>query len=497
MNQGGRVIGAFVRGGLTVAAGLLLFAGQNHVAQAQSIFCPSAIPSQPGIALSNGTCTNGKTGALSTASLSSETLSELSESTTEAATSTVGNALSARRQTERDRCSDGFERVNGVCRRSAAPERPAAAPTQTTEVKRTPAPNAAPSPRPERRNAAPRVATRPAPFYKAPPPPLEQGVRYAAWAQVIGDYERRTGTSGTSIICCTGGGMAGGIPNPLLQNVQSRGAMVGVLGGADGTLRDVWGQNDAVIVGALSGYLSSDVRLTATSTSSNPTNVGNGQSTLNAHLEGPSAGAYITYFNDRFSGDLTFRADFLNLSESFNETLAFTANVMNNVPSPPATLFPFAGSGSTRLNNYTTSGNVNYRIPVSTISWIEPTTGFQFTQSDYDASAAALGLTNGHLVRVQGGARYGIEYYWGAAKLTTTVTGLAYDDVNITGGFIQNVAFGANGLIINDEGLLRGQGILAFNLAYANGVSLYAQGDVRGGKDLFGAGGKGGIRVTW
>jgi hypothetical protein len=270
--------------------------------------------------------------------------------------------------------------------------------------------------------------------------------------------------------------------------------MVGVLGGADGTFRNVWAQSDAVIVGVLSGYLSSDVRLTTTSTSSAPSNVGNGQSTLDAHLAGASAGAYVTYFNDRFSGDLTFRADFLNLSESFNEILAFTVN--KNAPGS-GVLFPFAGAGSTRLNNYTTNGNVNYRVPVSTISWIEPTMGFQYTQSDYDASAAALGLTNGHLVKLQGGARYGIEYYWGPAKLTTTVTGLVYEDVSITGGFIQNVAFGTNGLIINDQGLLRGQGILALNLAYANGVSLFAQGDVRGGKDLFGGGGKGGVRVMW
>jgi hypothetical protein len=267
--------------------------------------------------------------------------------------------------------------------------------------------------------------------------------------------------------------------------------MVGVLGGADSTFRNVWAQNDAVIVGVLSGYLSSDARLTTTSTSST-NNVGNGQSTLDAHLEGASAGAYITYFNDRFSGDLTFRADFLSLSESFNEILAFTANA-----GIPATLFPFAGSGSTRLNNYTTTGNVNYRIPVSAISWIEPTAGFQFTQSDYDASAAALGLTNGHLVRLQGGARYGVEYYWGPAKLTMTVTGLVYEDVSVTGGFIQNAAFGTNGLIINDQGLLRGQGILGANLAYANGVSLFAQGDVRGGKDLLGGGGKGGFRIMW
>jgi Autotransporter beta-domain len=258
--------------------------------------------------------------------------------------------------------------------------------------------------------------------------------------------------------------------------------------------------NDAVILGALGGYMSSDVRLTTTSTSTTA-NVKNGASTLNAHLEGPSAGAYLTYFNDRFSGDVTFRADFLSLSESFVDVLGFTVNA---TAGPPVTVITgtgvqsvFAGSGSTRLNNYTTTGNVNYRIPLSLTSWIEPTAGVQYTMSDYDASAAALGLTNGNLVKLQAGARFAIESLWGAGKLTTTVTGLAYDDVIVTGGFIQNVAFGNNALIINDQGLLRGQGILAFNLAYASGISLFAQGDVRGGKDLFGAGGKGGIRFQW
>ena len=273
-----------------------------------------------------------------------------------------------------------------------------------------------------------------------------------------------------------------------------------MLGGVDETFRNVSSANDAVIIGLLAGYMSSNMQLITTSISTTA-NVKNGVSTLNAHLEGPSAGAYLTYFNDRFSGDLTFRADFINLSESFVDVLGFSVNA---TPGPPVTVIPgtgmqsvFAGAGSTRLNNYTTTGNVNYRIPVTMASWIEPTAGVQYTVSDYDASAAALGLSNGYLVKLQAGARYGMEYLWGAAKLTTTVTGLAYDDVVVTGGFIQNVAFGNNALIINDQGLLRGQGILAFNLAYANGVSVFAQGDVRGGKDLFGAGGKGGVRFQW
>lgn len=511
---------AAARALLAGTAGLLVAALHDRPAQAQSIFCPGAIPSQSGIALQNGTCTNGVTGAFSNAALASEALSDLSQSTTQQASATVGTALGVRRQTELERCPEGFERVNGVCQRTPAAEpapAPASAPpAPATLVQSTPAPVAPAAParsgaapagtatepaaRPPRRPPPPRVAAkRPAPLYKAPPPPpLEPAVRLATWVQGFGDYERRTGTSSSSILCCTGLG-TGGVPNPLALSGQSIATMGGVLGGADATFRNFWFTNDGVILGVLTGYESSDVRLTTTSTSSTAT-VGNGSSALSAHLEGPSAGAYVTYFNDRFSTDLTFRADFLSLSESFNDSLAYTANVFPGT----TTLIPgtgtsqtFAGSGSTKLNNYTTNGNLNYRIPLTAISWVEPTTGFQFTQSDYDASAAALGLTNGHLVRVQGGARYGIQTFWGNAALTTTLTGLLYDDVSVTGGFIQSVAFGNNALIINDQGLLRGQGILAFNLAFANGVSLFAQGDVRGGQDLFGAGGMGGVRVSW
>jgi hypothetical protein len=491
---------------LALGAGWLFFAAPTQSAQAQAIFCPSSIPNQSGIALSQGTCTNGPTatgtGAFSNAALASQALSDLSQSTTQQASATVETTLGVRRQVEQERCAEGFERVNGMCQRIVSAEPPPApppavpsptlsAPAGPAQSSLAPAPNAKPA-TPRRAATAPRVATRAAPIYKAPP--LQPAVRFATWVEGFGDYERRSGTSSTSIVCCQG---VGGQPNTLLLTGDSRANLGGVLGGYDATFRNVGAANDAVIVGALGGYMSSDVRLITTSISTKPANVPNGGSTLNAHLEGPSAGAYVTYFNDRFSGDLTFRADFLSLSESFVDILGFTLNAN---PLPVLGTFvqsAFAGSGSTRLNNYTTTGNVNYRVPLSMTSWIEPTAGVQYTLSDYDESAAALGLSNGSLVKVQAGARYGMESLWGTMKLTTTVTGLAYDDVIETGGFIQNVAFGTNALIINDEGLLRGQGILALNLAYASGISVFAQGDVRGGKDLFGVGGKGGIRFQW
>jgi hypothetical protein len=302
-------------------------------------------------------------------------------------------------------------------------------------------------------------------------------VRFAAWIEGLGDFEHRTGVGETAVR-----------GNTIFLNGDSRATMGGVLGGTDATIRNVFSANDLFIVGASTGYLSSDVRLITTSISGVPAVIGNGASTLTAHVEGPSLGAYATYLNGPLSGDLTFRADFLSLSESFNDTLAFT-----NIGAPSSV----TGSGSTQLINYTTFGNLNYRFPATVFSWIEPTVGFQYTYSDYDASAAALGLSNGDLFKVQGGLRFGLETFLGNAKLTTSLTGLAYEDVLVSGGFIQNIAFGSNALIINDQGLLRGQGILAFNLAYDNGVSLFAQGDVRGGKDLFGAGGRGGVRIQW
>jgi Autotransporter beta-domain len=490
----------------TVGAGLLLLGSQSDFADAQqSAFCPTSSGAQSGIVFSGGECTNrpgnnfvpGGTGAFSNTALASQLVSEQSESTTQAASTTVSSALNTRRETERDRCAEGFERVGGSCQRIAAAKPPTEAPRQKlpvstatmTEPGTEPARSGkvAPTARPRPATAAPRVATQPAPVYKALPPPVEPAVRYATWVEGISDYLRQSGTSSS-----TGNPADGAV---LALNAVSRATMGGVLGGADATFRAVWAPNDVLIVGALTGYLSSNVRLTTTSTTLTPAIVGSGSATLNSQLQGPSAGAYVTYFIDRFSGDLTFRADLLNVSESWNDNLAFSLLPKQPTGSAvPGPNVPYANSGSTQLNAYSTTGNLNYRIPVSTISWLEPTAGFLYVQSDYASGAAALGLFDGHLAKVQGGLRYGIEYFWGPAKLTTTVTGLAYEDVSITG---QNLAFATNGLILNDQGLLRGQGILALNLAYANGVALFAQGDVRGGKDLFGAGGKGGIRVTW
>ena len=136
----------------------------------------------------------------------------------------------------------------------------------------------------------------------------------------------------------------------------------------------------------------------------------------------------------------------------------------------------FSGGGSTNLRNFTTIGNVNYRFPLSGALWMEPTAGFQYIASVYSSGAEALGLADGHVFRIQGGSRFGVDYYSGSTRITPVLTGLVYDAV------------------IADEGKLRGEGILAVTFDNGHGVSAFVQGQVYGGEDLIGYGGKAGVR---
>jgi hypothetical protein len=221
----------------------------------------------------------------------------------------------------------------------------------------------------------------------------------------------------------------------------------------------------------VTGYLSSDVRFINSNTT--------------AHVFGPSIGAYGTYANGGFSTDLMFKTEFLSLNESFSETLGSTPPVLN------------AGSATVDMTNYIVANNFNYRFQMGGGNWIEPTVGARFTQTDYGSGAAALGFADGHIVRVQGGARFGSEYEWNGIHVTPILTGLAYSDVDITGGAIASGGFLNPTVFQTDQGKLRGQGIFALNFDLKNGYTTFAQADVRGGQDYFGYSGKLGVRYQW
>ena len=268
----------------------------------------------------------------------------------------------------------------------------------------------------------------------------------------------------------------------------------GLLGGFDATWRGVAAPGDGFIAGLLVGYMSTNTKLLSTSTSSNTANVPNGVGTLDAHMNGPTVGGYLTYFRGAISADLTFKVDFLDLDMNVTDVLGFSANVPAPFPAPTAV---FTGSGSTSLNNYTTAGNLNYRIPVSGAFWIQPTVGFQYTATSYASNASAFGLANGSVFRVQGGAVFGTDFYSNQVRITPSVTGLLYDDVSVSGGFISGGLFSTVPLGLAQEGQVRGQGIFAVNVDNGRGLSGFIQGEVRGGNDLIGYAGRAGLRWQW
>jgi len=483
-------------------------------ADAQGIFCPTAVVDQTGtlhsqINLQTGTCTNGQgvhdIGAFSGAALGSQALSDLTQSTTQEITDTAMGAVSERRAHEAAACEPGLVRVDGVCQPATPPRAPASTAEASRKKQIHPQKSSRSNLPRERRTPPVRseevTATQSPvlPTFKGPPPtPYGSGYNVGAWAHGFGDYEKRTGSSSSTLSCCTMMTSTGTLVDqdiPLVIDARSTTRTGGVLGGIDLTARSLLSGGDGLIVGVLGGYMSSDVRVSTSILSTQPANASNGFGDVKVSLSGPSAGLYATYFNGPFSNDLLLKNDFLNLDETTSQILAFAAE-----PTAPAVVpftVPFVGAGSTHLNQLTAADNLNYRIALFPGIWVEPTAGIQYTLSSYGGSAALLGLKDGYLVRLQGGTRLGFSGLLGGTPTTATLTGLLYDDVVVHGDFIQGGVFGVASNALKDEGKLRAEGIVALNFDLGHGVSTFVEGQVRGGQGLFGAGGKAGIRVQW
>ena len=488
-----------------------------------TIFCPGrvAVGSGFGFGQSNGLCTNNETGAFSGAALGSQSLSDLTQASTQETTRAAVSAVATRREEEQQRCPEGLVRVGGSCQRPTVDRGDPQLPPRTRVDVRRPAPRA--------RVAAPAPGEpgygekRPGYFPPVYAPVLPQpGARFGAFIRGFGDYEERTGRSTSTIGGVTSFNVqptASGIPAittnggiiPYSITARSEADTIGFVGGLDLTTRDILTSGDGFIFGVLGGYMSNNIDVRVNTTTSNPAVIGSGSSRLRARLDGPSVGAFLTYFQGPFSADLTYKADILDLRETFVDNKAFVqgVNFTLGVPLLPTNVIT-TGTGSTSLVTHSVAGNWNYRIPVTDTVWIEPTTGFTTSWTEYDRSAAALGLDDGYFVRLQGGARLGADWWYGSVRVTPVVTGLVYSDVLVRGGFVPSTAgtgFGATTIpglgggttVINlrQERLVRGQGIFALNVDFGNGFSSFIQGDVRGGKDLFGAGGRAGVRYQW
>jgi hypothetical protein len=412
-----------------------------------SVFCPPSLP-----VFQAGSCTtvNDQHGSLGVPALATQSVSQASQSVTQQSNGATVEALRRRRAQEAG--SPGAMSEVSMF----APQSLMELPYQDSAVFTSPAPRA----------------------YKVEP--FDAGIHPAVWAYGFGGFENRTANSQTTFHDVLQSSL------PVNVNLLSNTGIWGVVSGADLTLPNIGPRGGALIAGLLTGYMESNVDVFGVSTSATASNPGTSFGTTHVRLTGPSAGAYATIFQGPISADLTFKVDFLNLNDNFFQSV-------DCCPTPAVS----SGTASSHVDNLSAIGNFNYRFPLYPGIWIEPTVGFNYTYSLYDSSAQALGLASGYVLRLQGGARTGLDFYCNGIHITPTIAGLLYDDVVVTGGPIVNGAFVGGEILPSDEGLLRAEGILTLNLDYLNGFSSFVSATIYGGEDLFGAGGKAGLRYQW
>jgi hypothetical protein len=507
----GRGLGAISVLGLALGVSLLSTAS----ASAQTVFCPSAVfnapapvnnqinTSSPGLGQSVGKCTNPSVaGAFSGAALASQAIGDLAATSTIEETSVAVQSIQERREIPPQACPAGEVLVDGICKaQPPAPAAPVVGGVQPGPALSTaPAPAVSAVPKRSRtkaaKRAAPQVVAPPTlPVHKPSTPVIyDESFRIGAWAQGFGDYEHRSGNQNSIIDCCTNVSTNTNIA-PLLLEATSNLSSGGFVGGIDGTKRGLWSGQDGVVFGLLGGYTWTNISLTTTVLSTVPAKTASGSSSTSAHINGPSLGGYLSYFNGPLSNDFFIKNDFLSLNETQSQLLGFGACSCFNVDAPFVT--PQSGSGSTNLNQLTLSDDVSYRIPWSGWMWMAPTAGLLYVNSTYASSAQALGLADGYIFRAQGGAKVGMDSFFNSVHVTTVLTGLLFNDVIVHGNNIQGGSFGQDAAILNDQGRIQGEGIAMVNLDFGGGVSASVEGDIYGARGIFGAGGKATLRKQW
>jgi hypothetical protein len=276
---------------------------------------------------------------------------------------------------------------------------------------------------------------------KAPPPPqpaVEAGPKPAVWLQAFDDWQRLNQS------------VAG-------QNDGNRQNTYGFQGGFDETWRNLFASGDALVLGLVGGYTQALVHF---------------DTGLGANLTGPGFGGYWTYINGGFSMDGVVKNDWFHLNEDAT------------IDSP---------SSSARIQNFSVTGNAQYKFAVLTNSFIEPTAGFVYTQTTFSDVPSTLDLVNGHTTRVQGGARFGTAWDYNGIHFEPTLLGLVYDNVQVTGTPLQSIGV----VVPTDEGKVRGEFDGVLNADFGKGFSGFAEGDVRFGDNLLGGTVKVGLRKQW
>jgi len=287
---------------------------------------------------------------------------------------------------------------------------------------------------------------------KAPPAPTGPTVRPAVWLRGFGDFEDRNG----SFSMLTPGGVA-------LIDQGYRSAIGGVMGGGDLVISRLTSPSDALILGAMGGYINAQI------------NVNAGRH----RLEGGTFGGYGTYLSGAFFWDALVKVDLLGFSTSV----------------------PFM-TPSADLTNFNVLSNIGYKFDLPSKWYVEPTVGIEYVQSKWTnqqiIATTFTTLDNAHMTRGRFGARIGTEWISNNVRIEPSVLLLGYYYFEATGATVQLGAAGGSIVLPTDQGKFRGEiqpGVNFFDLS--SGWSGYVRGDFRFQEDLVGGGGKVGIRYQW
>jgi hypothetical protein len=291
-----------------------------------------------------------------------------------------------------------------------------------------------------------------------------------AWGQIFIDYERHEGFT-------LDGGDRGALTSKRLSG--------GVTAGMDWRVSGATGTSTKLLVGVLGGYSAThtdfnDVHFV------NPTGDGFQRTNAKENVEGGGGGVYALLAGERFSADFMAKVDGYGLEQ----TDFVTADCAN----PP----PTTRKGTVDFAVVTLASNIAYRYDLGANSFFEPTFGLRYTHASYGTQSGSLplGFTDGDAFRIQGGARIGnVQTLPDGKVLVTSLLGMLYSDVSIN-GFSVNNGDGFNNAKV-DEGKLRVMGQISAALVSGNGYTYTVSADVRGGEDVFGVGGKLGVRYEW
>jgi hypothetical protein len=182
----------------------------------------------------------------------------------------------------------------------------------------------------------------------------------------------------------------------------------------------------------------------------------------------PSGSGTLAYTNGGFSTD-------------FTATASWTSNT--------SILAGIAAPANSSLLAYT--GNVQYKYGLIYSWFIEPTVGSTYT----DFYTANFGMWTGSSTEVHGGARVGCEFMFAGVKLQPSISGAAFEIVNVSGG--GGVAAAGLPNVVAQLNKLGGRGSGKINFIWTDSFSSYIEAHASGVAGTQTVGVQGGLRYTF